>query len=266
MHASRLMSIALAALVAAGCAGTATLPEAEIREALAPTGTLRIGVYRGSHTSMTVDAATGRKNGVSYELGQELAKRLGVPFQMVEFPRIAVVLDALKAGQVDFTVTNASAARAKDMDFTAPVLDLELGYLVLPGSPVTAIADIDRPGIRVGVTQGSTSQATLGRSLRNATLVPAPTLQSAAEMLTRRSMDAYATNKAILFEMSGTLPGSRVLDGRWGLEHIAIAAPKGRDRGLAFLRQFAEDMKTEGVVDRAAERAGLRGTVDVRDR
>lgn len=41
-------------------------------------------------------------------------------------------------------------------------------------------------------------------------------------------MDAFATNKAILFAMQDTLPGARILDGRWGLEHMAIAIPKGR--------------------------------------
>ena len=121
------------------------------------------------------------------------------------------------------------------------------------------LADVDRPGIRVGVTLGSSSQAALSREFRNAVLVPAPDVKGAIEMLSQRRVDAYATNKAILFEMSDALPGSRVLDGRWGLEHLAIAVPKGRDAGMAWLRGFAEDAQREGMVTRAADRAGLRG-------
>ena len=78
-------------------------------------------------------------------------------------------------------------------------------------------------------------------------------------MLSGHKVDAYATNKAALFEMSSQLPDSKVLDGRWGLEHFAIAVPKGRDRGSDFLRKFAEDAKSEGLVKKAADRAGLRG-------
>jgi len=59
--------------------------------------------------------------------------------------------------------------------------------------------------------------------------------------------------------MSDELPSARVLDGRWGLEHLAIAIPKGRDAGMGYLRAFAEQARSEGLVTRAAERAGLRG-------
>jgi polar amino acid transport system substrate-binding protein len=50
-----------------------------------------------------------------------------------------------------------------------------------------------------------------------------------------------------------------VLDGRWGIERHAIAIPKGRDQGRAFVEKFTEDAKAEGLVKAAIERAGLRG-------
>ena len=251
---------AIAALFVVGVS-TAAQPAADMRRVLAPSGRLRVGVYPGSPTSMIQDASSGQRKGVTYDLGTELAKRLAVPFDPVVFQRVAEVVDALKSGQVDFTITNASPARVKDLDFTPSVLDLELGYLVLSGSPVSALASVDRPGIRVGVSEGSTSLSTLSREFKNATVVTAPSLKSAMEMLSQKTIDAFATNKAILFEMSDELPNSRVLDGRWGLEHLAMAIPKGRDAAMPYLRTFAEDTKSEGLVQRAVERAGLRGTV-----
>ena len=73
-------------------------------------------------------------------------------------------------------------------------------------------------------------------------------------------VDAY-TNKAALFEMSDQLPGSRVLDGRWGVELFALAVPRGRGTALQSVRTFADAAKSEGLVQRAAERAGIRGIV-----
>lgn len=253
--------IAIVTTLLAGCASTAVAPSPEVRQVLAPTGKLRVGVYPGSPISMLRDPASGETKGVGFDLGRELAQRLGVPFEPVEYRRPAEILEALKSGQVDFTVTNATAVRAKDMDFTPTLVEIELGYLVLPGSPISTLADVDRPGIRVGVSQGGTSHGTLSREFKNATVVPAPTVKSAIEMLSLRKMDAFASNKAILFEMSDQVPGSRVLEWRWGLEHLAIAIPKGRDQGMAYVRKFAEDAKAEGLVTRAVERAGLRGTV-----
>jgi polar amino acid transport system substrate-binding protein len=263
LRVSFLSFLAAATLWAglAGCASQPTAPTAEVRQSLAPTGKLRVGVYPGSPSSLVKDPATGEARGVTVDLGKELARRLGVPYEQVEFPRVAAVLDALKAGQVDFTVTNASPARALDVNFTAPLVELELGYLVVPGSRVTAIADVDRPGIKVGVSQGSTSQGALTRTLKNAVVVPAPTLKAAGEMLTKGEVDTFATNKAILYEMADELRGAKVLDGRWGTEQLAIAIPKGRDAGMDYARSFAAEMKADGQVRRAAQRAGLRGTL-----
>jgi polar amino acid transport system substrate-binding protein len=123
------------------------------------------------------------------------------------------------------------------------------------------LADVDKPGMRIGVTEHSSSDAVLSRELKNATVVRTKTVKAGAEMLAQGQLDAYATNKATLFEMADSVPGARVLDGRWGLERHAIGVPKGRDAGLPFLRKFAEDVKAEGLVKAAAQRAGLRGAL-----
>ena len=235
----------------------------ELRQALAPTGTLRIAVYPGSPTSLVRAPGSGEMRGLSVEIGRELARRLGVPSQIVVLQRAAEVVDALKAGRADFGITNATPARAQDVDFTPPLVAIELGYLALPGSPVQALADVDQPGMRIGVTQGSTSQGVLTREFKHARVVPAPSLQAAGEMLQRRELDAFATNKAVLHELGDALPGARVLEGRWGLEQLAIAVPKGRGAATAeYLRGFAQSVRTEGLVHAASSRAGLRGTAD----
>ena len=248
----------------AGCA-TTSAPAPEVRQALAPTGALRVAVYAGSPTSMVRATGSGEMRGVSVDIGRELARCIGVPAEIVVFQRVAEVVDALKNGRADFTITNAAPARAQDVDFTQPALvALELGYLSLPGSPVQAIADVDRPGMRIGVSQGSSSQATLTREFKQARVVPAPSLQAAGELLQRRELDAFATNKGVLFELADSLPGARVLDGRWGIEHLAIAVPKGRGTAATeYLRGFAQSVRDQGLVKAAAERAGLRGTGDM---
>jgi polar amino acid transport system substrate-binding protein len=257
-----VLTAAAAVTLVTHAASTQVGPAPDVRQAAAPTGKLRVGVYPGSPTSMLRDPASPDPTGLAFELGREFARRLNVPFEPVEFPQIANVLEALKQGQVDFTVTNASPARARDVDFTPPILGVELGYLVPAGSSIAAHADVDRPGVRVGVTAGGSSHAALSGALKQAVVAPAQTLAIALEMLSTGKVDAYATNKAILFELSDKVPGSRVLDGRWGVEEFAVAVPKGRPQALAAARRFAEEAKAAGLVKRAADRAGLRGTVE----
>src|SRR5260221_11613500 len=100
-----------AGLALAGCASTPA-PDQETRQVLAPTGKLRVGVYLGSPTSMVRDAGTREPRGVTYELGRELAQRLGVPFEAVEFPRGSDGVGAMLDGRGGFFVTQDREARA----------------------------------------------------------------------------------------------------------------------------------------------------------
>jgi len=171
----------------------------------------------------------------------------------------------MQASDVDFTVSNATPARAEIVAFSQTLISLELGYIVPAASAIAGLADVDRPGLRVGVTQGSTSQGTLPELLPNAIVVPAQNSAHAVEMFERGELDLFATNKPTLFEMSDRMPGARVLDGRWGVEHIAIAVPKGNERGreaaMEFLRRFVAEAQAGGLLARAVERAGLRGAL-----
>jgi polar amino acid transport system substrate-binding protein len=244
-----------------GCAGVPSAADTASIKALAPTGRLRVGLYPGTPTSIVGDLSSGNAKGVGLELGRELAKRAGVPFEPVVFQNNAAVLAAAKSGAVDMVFTNATPARMNDLDFSPTVLNVEQGYLVPAGSAIREINEIDRAAVRIGLSEGSTSAATLSRELRNATIVTTPSLKAAIEMLATAKLDAFATNKAILFEMSDQLPGSRVLAGRYGLEGLAIGLPKGREAAMPLVSSFVSEVKANGQLARVVERAGLRGSV-----
>jgi polar amino acid transport system substrate-binding protein len=253
------LAIAGSLVVAGGSAAGAADPD--MQQVLAPTGKLRVGLYPGTPTSILPDAPSGGPRGVGYDLGKEFARRLGVPYEPVVFSKNAEVLEAVKTAQVDMAFTNASAERARDMDFGSPYLEIELGYLVSQKSAISTPADIDKPGVRVGVTRGSSSDGVLSRDLKSAEVVRAVTVGAAADMMAAGQLDAFATNKATLYEMAEKLPGARVLDGHWGVERHAIAIPKGRDQGRAFVEKFTSDAKSEGLIEAAIARAGLRGAM-----
>lgn len=252
--------LARTALLAAAITGLLSSPARTEGEAklLAPSGTLRVGIYAGSPTSMVTDAS-GKPHGLAYDLGGELARRLGVGVDYVRFQRVADIVTAIHDGQVDFTVTNATPARANDVSFSQPVLSIELGYLVPANSPLAKVEDIDRPGVKIGVTKGSTSERTLPAKFKNATIVPAESVKVAIAMFGRGEIDLYATNKPTLFEMSDQMPGAKILDGNWGLEHMAIAVPKGREDALPLLNRFVTEEQSSGALDKIRQQAGLRG-------
>ena len=148
------------------------------------------------------------------------------------------------------------------VNLTPPFLVIEHGYLVAAGSPITTMAAVDRAGLRIGAPQGGSVNATLASTIKNATIVPAAGLAAGADMLKSGAVDVFASNKANLFELSDKMPGSRVLDGRIGVDEITMALPKGREAAMPYVRQFLEQAKAKGLIEAAIARARLRGAVD----
>lgn len=262
MRTARALLNALAGILIAGCAGTAAPPSKEALQALAPTGKLRVGLYLGGPTSVIRGATPEESRGVGHDLGKELARRLGVPFEPVVYPNPGGVMTGLKTGEWDISFLALSPDRVNILSFTAPFLIVEHGYLVPAGSPIADMAGVDRAGNRIGAPQGGSVNAILVKIIKNATVVPSPGLGVAADMLKSGKVHAFAANKANLFEVFDRLPGSRVLDGRIGVDEITIALPKGREAGLAYAQQYLDDAKSQGLVKNAVQRAGLRGAVD----
>jgi len=89
------MTVAIALTVSALAVSAINAVAEDARAVLAPTGKLRIGVYYGSPTSLVRDSKTNEFHGLSFDLGQELAKRLNVPFEQVNYQRISEVLDGV---------------------------------------------------------------------------------------------------------------------------------------------------------------------------
>lgn len=256
---SALVTTVALAILMTSSAAQQVKPAPEVRQALAPTGTLRVGLYLGNPSSLVEAPVAGQARGVAFELGRELARWLDVPFEPVIFPNNGAVLEGFRAGNVDVVFTNATPARSKEIDFTQPYLEVEAGYLVAPRSELKAMAEIDRAGVRVGVMAGSTSSATLPQLLEHASIITVPTLERVVEMLSQGDLDAFATNKSILFELSDRVRGARVLDGRYGVEQLALGIPQGRKQGLDYARRFISAVISNGLVNDAVGRAGFRG-------
>ena len=261
MRQTHWLVTAIFGLLLTGCAGVSTAPTPEARQALAPTGKLRVGLQLGNPLNVIDDAASGERRGVAFDLGRELARRIGVPFEPVLYPSVGALLDSGKSGAWDVAFVGFSPARAKEWSFSPLHLEVEFGYLVPGASAISAVGDVDRPGIRVAVQEKSGPDSFFSRTLKNAVVVRASSNPGALETVKSGKADAMGSLKPILFEMSKQLPGSRVLEGRPGMDPHALAMPQGRDLGAAYARKFIEEAKSAGLVSAAIQRAGLRGVV-----
>ena len=248
-------------LLFSGCAGVQTAPTQEERQALTPTGKLRVGILTGNPMHTIKDPATGELKGTAIDIGKELARRIGVPFEIVSYTSIASVIGSVNSNHWDVVFFGMNPTTMKLLDFSAPYMEAEASYLVRPGSSISALSDVDRPGIRIAVPSKGGADVFLTRTLKNATLVRVSTINDGLEALKSGNADAFAALKTLLFPGMERVPGSRVLDGRLFAEPIGIGVPKGRALAAAYVRRYVADVKSEGLVKRSIEKAGLRGLV-----
>jgi polar amino acid transport system substrate-binding protein len=232
---------------------------AAVRTDLAPTGKLRAAINYGNFILATKDRATGESRGVAIDLVQEVARRLGVPFEIVAYDSVAVMGDAAPTGVWDLAFLGSDPKREALMSFTAAYLEIEATYLVRGDSPLRTAAEVDRAGLKVAAPARANYELFLSRNLHQAQLVSTAGADAAFDMLVKEGVDALAGLTQALHDRLRQLPGSRILEGRFMGVQQSIAVPKGRDAGLAFLRRVVEDAKASGLVARAIERTGARG-------
>lgn len=225
----------------------------EIVKDLAPTGKLRVSINLGNIVLAQKDPATGAPKGVTVDLARELGRRLDKPVELVPFDAAGKAFEALKAGRLDVVFLAIERVRANEIEFTAPYVLIEGVYMVPKDSPLKAVADVDRPGIRIGVNKASAYDLFLTRTLKHAELVRG---ENGVELFVDQKLDAAGGVKQPLVEYARTHPAVRIMDGRFMEIQQAMGTPKGRTAGAAYLRAFIEEMKASGFVADALKRSG----------
>jgi len=230
---------------------------------LAPTGTLRATFIATNPVQAVIDPASGEARGPAAELARELARQLGVPVRVSGAQGVPGVIDSVKKGEADIGFVAFDPVRAAEVDFSQPYALAQNTYVVLDGSPLRSVSEIDRAGARIGVATRDAGDLFLTRNLKAAELVrnPGGNLDVAVAKLKAGEIDAYAANRQRLSELVARVPGLRLLpDNFYGVEQ-AIIVPKGHP-GRAAIDRLIDEARASGLIAGAIARAGLVG-VDV---
>lgn len=230
---------------------------------LAPTGVLRAAINTGNILLVTGRDEAGDPVGVAPDLAREIASRLGAPLQFVPFSRPAALADAATDGVWDIGLIGADPARAEHIAFTEAYAEIEATYLVPAGSPLREISDVDQPGVRISVAEGSAYHLWLQRNLKQASLVCSKSTSDAEAAFAAEGLDALAALRQGLQASLDRLQGARVLPGRFMAVQQAVGTQKERRAGAAFLRAFVEEAKASGLVARLLDRHGMTGRLAV---
>jgi polar amino acid transport system substrate-binding protein len=240
-------------------AATATVAElaSDPRVAdLVRAGKVRVALYPPLYSK---DQATGELRGWSIDLVRALGARLGVEGVSIENSTPPEAVACIATNACDVGIMGIEPTRATQVDFTGPLVEVDYSFLVPAGSSLRNITDIDRTGIRVAAVRSHASTLALTRILKQAKLVYGETIDPAFDLLRNGNADVFASVREELLRYSTQLPGSRVLEDRYGANRIGMAVPKGQAGRLAYIGEFVEAAKASGLVQQVIDRAGWRG-------
>jgi polar amino acid transport system substrate-binding protein len=225
---------------------------ADILADLAPAGVLRTALNLGN--PVLVQGTPAAPAGVTVDIANEIAGRLGVPSEFRCFGAARESFQATVAGQADICFLVIEPARAAEIAFTAPYVLIEGVYAVPRESPLTTVADVDAEGVRIGVKEGSAYDLFLTRTLRHATIVRG---SEGTDTFVAGNLEAAAGVREPMTEFVAAHPEYRLIDGRFMEISQAVGTAKTKRRETTgFLHDLVEELKSTGFVAGALRRSG----------
>jgi polar amino acid transport system substrate-binding protein len=235
-----------------------TLP-ASIVQAFAPQGRLRASINLGNPVLAGRDAG-GAPSGVTVDLAQAFAQRLGVPLELLAFDTAGQSVEAVAGERADIGFFAIDPKRGEHIAFTPPYVLIEGCYLVRADSPLQSNEEVDRSGCRVLVGGGSAYDLYLSRELKNAQVVRVGSSAEVVPHFMQGDADVAAGVKQQLQADTQGVAGVRLLPGRFMVIRQAMGCPRSRGgEAAAALSAFIEEMKASGFVADALKRHGIEG-------
>lgn len=226
---------------------------------ITPKGELRVALIASNPVLVTHNPEE-QFAGVSVDLANALAAKLGKAVRWVPYESIVRYHQSIGKDEWDVAFAPRDLSRTAQLAFSDPFMEVDDSYIARRGSMLKTPDEVDRPGIKVAVAQGSATDGFLSRTLKNALIVRlAGGLVSAREVLSFGRVDVYADYTHIAYRMEAEIPGATVLVAPFNMVRMSIALPKSNAAALPIVNDFIHDVKRNGVITEAVNRAGLRG-------
>eukprot|EP00591_Stephanopyxis_turris_P004793 CAMPEP_0195508292 /NCGR_PEP_ID=MMETSP0794_2-20130614/1534_1 /TAXON_ID=515487 /ORGANISM="Stephanopyxis turris, Strain CCMP 815" /LENGTH=243 /DNA_ID=CAMNT_0040635209 /DNA_START=47 /DNA_END=778 /DNA_ORIENTATION=+ len=235
--------------------------------ALAPTGKLRVGINLSNFLLVSSRGPSGEPIGVAPGIAHAVAKKLGVPVELVPYANPGLLCDDVTKDKWDIGLLGSEPARAKSIAFTAPYCEIEATFLVRNREDLQSCADVDSDDVRIAVSARSAYDLWLTENLKSATLerTDEPGLVKSLEMFQNGKYDALAGLRPWLLDQVQSVPGGRVLPDKFTAVQQSIGIPRSRadGDGPMWLERFVMESISSGLVSELIEKHGVEGKLSV---
>jgi polar amino acid transport system substrate-binding protein len=238
------------------------MADAAVLAQLAPTGSLRVAIAVAPSPSAQFAIRDGDSyRGVAVTFGTALAKKLGVPLEIVPHKASGEIQNSAADNKWDVAFLPVDAERKKFVDFGNAYHLLQSTFLVASDSKIQSVADANAKGIGIGgVANTATFRAAI-KATPDATHIECAGVDAAVAALNEKRIEVIALSRESLAGLVGKIPGSRILDDAFLNSSTAVCVPKGRPAALAYVSDFIEEAKASGLARKALDEMGFTSSV-----
>jgi len=238
------------------------MADAAVLEQLAPTGKLRLAIAVAPSPSAQFAIKDGEQyRGVAVTFGTALAKKLGVPLEIVPHKASGEIQNSAADNKWDVAFLPVDEERKKFVDFGNAYHLLQSTFLVAPGAKINSVKDANAKGMGIGgVANTATFRAAI-KATPEATHIEFAGVDAATAAMKEQRIVAIALSRESLSGLVDKIPGARILDDAFLNSSTAVCVPKGKPAALAYVSEFIEEAKASGLVRKAFDEMGLKSSV-----
>ena len=186
--------LSLAILLMATAIPGLSFAQPSISSEIASTGKLRVAANFASSVLLARTSDGKVTGGVAPDVGKFIAAKLGVPFELVTYSNADTFLQSYGKGEWDIGFGTRTPLSADKADFIVDVVLTDYVYVAAPGREFANAAEVDRPGVKIGAGQNTSSDQFLSRTLKSAELIPIVGGSGGVEELRTGKVDVWATS------------------------------------------------------------------------
>jgi len=232
-------------LVIAGCQG---------RKSPGGQDTLTVGMEL-AYPPFEMTDEQGTPKGISVDLAHELGKSLNrkIVIQNMAFDGL---IPALKSGKIDLIISSMTITdeRKQSVDFSDPYLSTGLCLLVGKKSPITSIADLDKPGITIAVKKGTTGHIYANKNIRHARVLVLDKEAAAVLEVVQGKADAFIYDQMSTYQnWKKHQDTTRALLQPFQQEKWGIALRKGDTQLKEQINRFLKSFRAQGGFERLGD-------------
>ena len=254
---------AFAAPLLLALAAAAPLPGAAgpVFDRVKASGTVRVCIWPDYYGVTFRNPRTQQLGGIDIELSAAFAQDLQAKLEYVDSSFVSLI-DDVKSGRCDVAMfaVGMLPQRMEHLRFTRPYLRSDIyGVTTKANRVVRQWADIDKPGVLVGVQAGTFMEPVMAAALKQAKMVVVRPPVTRERELEAGRIDVFMTDYPY---------SRRLLDNADWAELVAPPAPfhvlpyayavkPGDDDWFAAVDSFVLRIQSDGRLDAAAKRNGL---------